>query len=146
MPDRYFEEHEIGQRWVTWARTVTEADVVNFAGLSGDFYPIHVDQHYAEQSRFGRRIAHGVLVLSFATGMVPAVPGRVVAFYGIDRLRFLKPTFIGDTVHVEMEVVDLRDKGDAGGIVDYAMRIVNQRGEPVIACNYLLLMHKGPAG
>ena len=145
MPDRYFEEHEIGQRWVTWARTVTEADVVNFAGLSGDFYPIHVDQHYAEQSRFGRRIAHGVLVLSFATGMVPAVPGRVVAFYGIDRLRFLKPTFIGDTVHVEMEVVDLRDKGEAGGIVDYAMRIVNQHGDPVIACNYLLLMHKRPA-
>lgn len=146
MPDRYFEEHEIGQRWTTWARTVTEADVVNFAGLSGDFYPIHVDQDYAERSRFGRRIAHGVLVLSFATGMVPAVPGRVVAFYGIDRLRFLRPTFIGDTVHVEMEVVDLRDKGDAGGIVDYAMRIVNQRGEPVIACNYLLLMHKRPAG
>lgn len=146
MPDRYFEEHEIGQRWTTWARTVTEADLVNFAGLSGDFYPIHVDQDYAERSRFGRRIAHGVLVLSFATGMVPAVPGRVVAFYGIDRLRFLRPTFIGDTVHVEMEVVDLRDKGDAGGIVDYAMRIVNQRGEPVIACNYLLLMHKRPAG
>jgi 3-hydroxybutyryl-CoA dehydratase len=145
MPDRYFEEHEIGQRWTTWARTVTEADVVNFAGLSGDFYPIHVDQQYAEQSLFGRRIAHGVLVLSFATGMVPAVPGRVVAFYGIDRLRFLKPTFIGDTVHVEMEVVDLRDKGDAGGIVDYAMRIVNQHGDPVILCNYLLLMHKRPA-
>ncbi len=145
MPDRYFEEHEIGQRWTTWARTVTEADVVNFAGLSGDFYPIHVDQDYAERSRFGRRIAHGVLVLSFATGMVPAVPGRVVAFYGIDRLRFLRPTFIGDTVHVEMEVVELKDKGDAGGIVDYAMRIVNQRGEPVIACNYLLLMHKRPA-
>lgn len=146
MPDRYFEEHEIGMRWVTPGRTVTEADVVSFAGLSGDFYPIHVDRHFAEKTRFGQRIAHGALVLSFATGMVPAVAGKVVALYGLDRVRFLRPTFLGDTVHVEMEVAELKDKGDAGGVVTYAMQIVNQDGEPVIVCQYMLLMQKAPAG
>ena len=103
MPDRFFEEFEVGQRWVTRGRTVTEADIVNFSGLSADFHPLHVDQDYAAQTRFGQRIAQGFLVMSMATGMVPADPEKCEALYGVDKLRFLRPVFIGDTIHLEME-------------------------------------------
>lgn len=144
MPDRYWDEHEIGMKWVSSGRTVTEADVVNFAGLSADFFPLHVDRHYAEKTRFGQRIAHGFLVMSFATGMVPANPERVVALYGVDRLRFLKPVFIGDTVHLEMEVVELQDRGGRSGVASYDFRIINQDGEAVVTCLYSLLLRKQP--
>src|SRR4051794_6074204 len=88
MPDRYFEEFEIGQKWITRGRTVTEADIVNFAGVSSDFFPLHMDQDYASKTRFGQRIAHGYLVLSMASGMVPADPEKVEGLYGLDRVRF----------------------------------------------------------
>ncbi len=143
MPDRYYDEHEVGMKWVTRARTVTEADLVSFAGLSGDYFPLHVDRHYAEKTQFGQRIAHGFLVMSIATGMVPARPETVVALYGVDRLRFFKPTFIGDTLHIEMEVVDMKDKGKTG-VVWYNLQIVNQKGEAVASCSYSLLLHKRP--
>ena len=144
MPDRYFEEHKIGMKWGSRGRTVTEADVVSFAGLSGDFFPLHVDRHYAEKTRFGQRVAHGFLVMSFATGMVPADPDKVVALYGIDRLRFLKPVHIDDTIHIEMEVIDLRDKGEHGGVVTYEQRLVNQNDELVTINHYHLLIRKRP--
>ena len=144
MPDRYFEEFELGQRWVTRGRTVTEADVVNYSGLSADFFPLHVDREYAAQTRFGQRIAQGFLVMSFATGMVPADPEKVEALYGIDRLRFLRPVFIGDTVHIEMEVVAKQERTDGSGVVDFKQTIVNQNGEVVIANIYRLLMRKRP--
>jgi 3-hydroxybutyryl-CoA dehydratase len=144
MPDRYFEEHEIGQRWVTLGRTVTEADVVNFSGLSADFFPLHVDQEFAAQTRFGQRIAQGFLVMSMATGMVPADPKKVEALYGIDKMRFLKPVFIGDTIHVEMEVMAKQDRTDNSGVVDFKQTIVNQKGEVVIANTYRLLIRKRP--
>lgn len=145
MPDRYFEEFEVGQRWVSRGRTVTEADIVNFSGLSADFFPLHIDREYAAQTRFGQRIAHGLLVMSFATGMVPADPEKVEALYGIDRLRFLRPVFIGDTVHIEMEVVDKQERTDGSGVVDFKQTVVNQNGEAVIANIYRLLMRKRPA-
>lgn len=108
MPDRTFDEIEIGQRWVTKGRTITEADVVNFAYLSGDWHSIHTDQEYAAGTSFGQRIAHGFLVLSIATGMVPARRETVLALYGLDRVRFTAPVFIGDTIHLEMTAVERR--------------------------------------
>jgi 3-hydroxybutyryl-CoA dehydratase len=144
MPDRYYDEHEIGMVWVSPGRTVTEADVVEFAGLSGDYHPLHVDRHYAEQkTRFGQRIAHGLLVLSIATGKVPADPDKVEALYGLDHVRFLKPVYLGDTVHIEMEVVNLRDKGESG-IVTYEQRVLNQDNELVLVNQYHLLIRKRP--
>lgn len=142
MPDRYFEEFEIGLRWVTRGRTVTEADIVNFAGVSSDFFPLHMDQEYAAQTRFGQRIAHGFLVLSMASGMVPADPERVEGLYGLDRVRFIRPTFIGDTIHVEMEVVSLQERPDKSGVVEFKQSIINQRGELVVVNQYRLLMRK----
>jgi 3-hydroxybutyryl-CoA dehydratase len=144
MPDRFWDEHEVGMTWVSPGRTVTEADIVSFAGLSADFFPLHIDRHYAEKTRFGQRIAHGFLVMSFATGMVPADPEKIVALFGVDQMRFLKPTFIGDTVHIEMEVVDLQDRGGKSGVVGYDLRIVNQADEPVVTCLYQLLIRKRP--
>lgn len=144
MPDRYFEEYEVGQRWVSRGRTVTEADIVNFAGLSADFFPLHVDKEHAAQTRFGQRIAHGFLVMSMATGMVPADPEKVEALYGIDRMKFVRPVFIGDTIHIEMEVIDTKERTDNSGVVDFDFTVVNQRGEVVVANLYRLLMRKRP--
>lgn len=146
MPDRFFEEFEIGQRWVSRGRTVTEADIVNFAGLSADFFPLHIDEEYAARSRFGRRVAHGLLVLSMATGMVPADPEKVQALYGLDRVRFLRPVFIGDTIHIEMEVAETRPREDGSGVVSFRQTMINQRGEPVMANIYQLLMRRRPEG
>lgn len=145
MPDRYFEEFEVGQRLTTRGRTVTEADIVNFAGVSSDFFPLHMDQEYAARTRFGQRIAHGFLVLSMASGMVPADPEKVEGLYGLDRVRFIKPVFIGDTVHVEMEVMSLQERSDASGVVEFKQSIINQRDELVIVNSYRLLMRKRPS-
>jgi acyl dehydratase len=145
MPDRYYEEYEIGQRWVTPGRTVTEADLVGFAGLSADFFPLHVDKEYAAKTRFGRRIAQGFLVMSMATGMVPADPAKVEALYGIDKMRFLRPVFIGDTIHVEMEVIGMKERNDGSGVIDFKLEVVNQQAKAVVANIYRLLMRKRPA-
>ncbi len=144
MPDRYFDEIEIGQRWVTKGRTITEADVVNFAYLSGDWHSIHTDQEYAAGTTFGQRIAHGFLVLSIATGMVPAKRETVLALYGLDRVRFTAPVFMGDTVHLQMEAVEKKERDDGTGVVTFDFQVVNQHGKAVIACSYKLWMSKRP--
>jgi acyl dehydratase len=126
---RYYEDFEVGEKLHTRARTVTEADIVNFAALSGDWYPLHVDVEYARSSPFGRRIAHGMLVLSLASGLMPLTQWAIVAFYGMDGVRFTAPTFIGDTLHVEAEVVEKVDKGERGGVVSWKQKIVDAGGE-----------------
>lgn len=145
MSDRFFDEIEIGQRWVTRARTITETDVVNFAGMSGDWHSIHTDREYAANTSFGERIAHGFLVLSVATGMVPVKREAVLALYGLDRIRFTAPVFIGDTVHLEMEAVEKVERDDGTGIVAYDFQVVNQDDKPVIVCTYKLWIRKQPA-
>ena len=128
---KYFKEIQVGDVEVTRARTITEADIVNFAAFSGDWYPLHTDVEYAKKGPFGERIAHGMLVLSVATGLMPLYEMAIIAFYGMDRVRFIAPTKIGDTIHVELEVVDKKDKGDLGGVVNLKQLIKNQRGEDV---------------
>lgn len=145
MPDRFFEEFQVGQRWTTRGRTVTEADIVNFAGVSADFFPLHMDRQFAEGTRFGQRIAHGMLVLSMASGLVPADPAKVEALYGLDRVRWVKPVFIGDTIRVLMEVTEKQDRSDASGVVTFVQTVINQRDEPVLVNQYRLLMRKAPA-
>jgi len=116
-------------------RTVTEADIVNFAGLSGDFVELHMSETYAAAGPFGRRIAHGMLVFSIAAGLsvqVNQIQDTVVAFYGIDRLRFTAPVFIGDTIHVVKRVIEKKLKGEGRGVVAFETRVLNQRDELVI--------------
>jgi 3-hydroxybutyryl-CoA dehydratase len=139
MFDKVFEGFSVGDRWRSpRGRTVTETDVVNFCGLSGDFYPLHSDAVWAEQGPFGRRIAHGLLVLSLTSGLVRLEPGYVWAFYGIDRLRFPAPTFIGDTLWVELEVTETAVRDERFGVVAAAVATVNQRAETVMAGTWRL--------
>ena len=96
----YFEDFAVGHKTISRSRTITEADIVNFAGLSGDFIELHMSEEWAGKGPFGKRIAHGLLVLSVSSGLTVQLgqtTDTVIAFYGIDRLRFTKPTFIGDT-------------------------------------------------
>jgi acyl dehydratase len=139
MFDKNYNEMEMGARWTSGARTITEADIVNFAGISGDFYALHMDREYAAKSVFGQRIAHGMLVLSYSTGLLDLKPGYVQAFYGMDKVRFVKPVFIGDTIHVELEVVGKKAR-EKGGVVTVKNEIKNQADETVAACDMKMFM------
>jgi acyl dehydratase len=142
-----FDDIEVGDRVETQGRTITEADVVNFAGISGDFNHIHTDAEAMADSGFGERIAHGALVFAVMTGLLwqsrsEEEREHVVAFYGIDGLRFVNPCFIGDTIHLEREVVEKepRDHPVASGTVRYDTKAVNQDGEVVIAAEFISLL------
>ena len=115
----YYEDVEVGSVFHTLRRTVTETDLVNFAGVSGDFNPLHMDAEYAKESLFGQRVAHGILVLGIATGLrqgISLFDGTLMGLLELRDWRFLAPVFIGDTVRVETEVTDLRptSKPDRG--------------------------------
>ena len=108
---------------------------MNFAGLSGDFIELHVSETHAAAGPFGKRIAHGVLVFSIAAGLsvqVSQIQDTVIAFYGIDRLRFTEPVFIGDTIHVVKRVTEKQPKGEGRGLVTFETSVLNQRSELVI--------------
>ena len=144
----YFEEFETGQKVVSLGRTITESDIVWFAGLSGDYTQIHTDSQFAQNSPFGRRVAHGLLVMSIASGLAArtgVLEGTVLLFREITNWKFVKPVFIGDTVHVEMEVVEMKEmRRIGGGAVVIELRIVNQEGEVVMKGNWNVLMALKP--
>ncbi len=139
---RYYDDFQVGDVEVTRARTITETDIVNFAAFSGDWYPLHTDIEYAKKGPFGERIAHGMLVLSVATGLMPLYEMAIVAFYGMDKVRFTAPTKIGDTIHVELEVIEKQDKGDLGGVIALKESIKNQKGEDVAVSTMRVLIAK----
>lgn len=123
MLTRFFEDYSVGDRGTTRARTITESDLVTFASLSGDWHPLHTDARYAADSRFGQRIAHGMLVLSVATGLVDFEVPYTQAFLGIDALRFRAPVFIGDTIDATWEVVEVADHDDGNGRITYRLTV-----------------------
>ena len=137
MEKEYFEDYKIGEKFVTPARTITEADIVLFAAVSGDWHPIHTDSEYAKKTVFAERIAHGLLGLvigsglAFTLGSWGPLPKHFIAFYGMDNMRLTTPLKIGDTVHVEIEVIDLIPKGNDRGIVKFKSELKNQRNEVV---------------
>lgn len=141
---RYFEDVEIGEKTVSRGRTVTETDIVNFAALSGDWFPLHTNVEFAKNGPFGERIAHGMLVLSIASGLLPTADLAVVAFYGMDKVRFTAPVKIGDTIHVEMEVAEKQDKGGAG-VVNFKESVKNQRDEDVAVSMFKVMLEKAPS-
>ena len=134
MSGRYYEDFKVGEVMETPGRTITEADLVNFAGVSGDFFSLHIDEEYAKKTMFRRRIAHGLLTLAVVSGFwskMGLFEGTLIAFYGIDRLRFTKPVYIGDTIRARIEVVDKVEKGEHG-LVTLKHEVFNQRGELVL--------------
>jgi 3-hydroxybutyryl-CoA dehydratase len=118
----------VGDRFVTGGRTVAERDILEFAALTGDRHLQHTDPEWAAGSRFGEQIAHGLLVLSFAVGLLPLDPDRVVALRRVGDAVFKQPVKIGDTVHVEGEIVRTREVDPEHGLVEARLRIVNQSG------------------
>lgn len=142
---KYFEDFEIGEEAVTAGRTITETDIVNFAGLTGDWNEIHTNKELAEHSLFKQRIAHGALVFSVATGLsvrLGQTADTVIAFYGLDRLRFVKPTFIGDTIRVRQKIESKSERDDTSGIVTILNEVVNQREEVVVSYTAKVLIKR----
>lgn len=126
----YFEEFSVGQKIKTPGRTITETDVVNFAGLSGDFMQIHTDADFSKSTPYGKRIAHGLLIMAVASGLAArtgVLEGTVLAFREINNWKFMKPVFLGDTIHVEMEITEKKEMRRIGaGAVIIVMRVINQ--------------------
>jgi oxepin-CoA hydrolase/3-oxo-5,6-dehydrosuberyl-CoA semialdehyde dehydrogenase len=145
---KHFEELEVGETWVTHRRTVTEADVTNFAGVSGDFFYAHVDEIAARESIFERRVAHGYFVISAAAGLfVDPAPGPVLANYGLDGLRFVKPVYVGDTLQVRLACKSKAAKDDREGqvpqgVVAWDVEVTNQDQEPVAVYTVLTLVRR----
>lgn len=140
----YFEEFEVGQRFISTGRTITESDIVTFAGVSGDYNQIHTDADYCQDSPFGERIAHGLLVLSIASGLVAQsgmIEGTVIAFREIENWKFIKPVLIADTVHVATEVLSTKFYRRLGsGKVVIELSVINQDDEVVMKGTWSVLM------
>jgi acyl dehydratase len=140
----YFEEFEVGQVITSPGRTITEADIVNFAGLSGDFMQIHTDGEFAKSTPYGKRIAHGLLIMAIASGLAArtgVLEGTVLAFREIRNWKFMNAVFIGDTVHVVMEVKETKELRRIGaGAVIIELRVKNQNDEIVMKGEWNTLM------
>jgi 3-hydroxybutyryl-CoA dehydratase len=130
--EKHFDELAVGERFTTRGRTIGEADVTGFATLTGDTHPQHTDAEWAAGSRFGERIAHGLLVLSYAAGLMPFEPERVVALRRVGDAVFKQPVKIADTIHVEGEVSSKSALDTEHGLVETRWRVMNQRGKLVL--------------
>ena len=135
MTGLYWEEWKIGAEFVTSARTITETDIINFAGISGDYNPLHIDEEFCRNTQFGTRIAHGPLVYSIATGLIFQLhlyDDTLIAFLGFDSLKFTKPVKIGDTIHARVEVIEKRETSKLDrGIMKRLLQVLNQNNELV---------------
>ena len=132
--NKTFDDYQLDEVMISRTRTITEADIVAFAGLSGDFHELHMSEEFAKRGPFGRRIAHGALIFSISTGLTIQMGAseHIIAFYGLDKLRFVKPVFIGDTLQVKKRVVELTPKDDQRGVVAFETTVLNQHQEPVV--------------
>ncbi len=142
----YFDDLEVGQEWVSGGRTVTETDIVSFAGFSGDFNPIHIDHEFAKTTPFRRPIAHGFGVFSIGSGLgVMTPPVRTIAMLRVRYWNFNLPVFAGDTIRMTSRVVEktLRGRGKRGEVVWYR-GIINQEGKTVQEGELVLLIEARP--
>ncbi len=143
--DRWYEDYEIGESRRSTGRTISEADIVLHAGQTGDFFPHHMDAEWAATQPIGQRIAHGTLILSIAVGMTAGDINPQAMSYGYDRIRFIKPVFIGDTITVTAEITEKTDHAkqpDRFGYVHELVTVTNQRGETPLVLTHLYLVNK----
>ena len=140
----------VGMAFRSPGRTITDADLVGFAGLTGDFSELHTSDVYAKASQFGRRVAHGMLGLAYAHGLMWARTGELretaVAFLGIDEWKFVAPIFVGDTIFVNYTIAELRDSRSrpSQAIAVFDVQVVNQHGDVVQRGRKALLVSKEP--
>ena len=147
----YLDDYSIKEKIISPARTITETDIVNFAGFTGDWHPLHTDVEYAENSAFKSRIAHGMLILSigmalpFRLGPYSSIlPKSFIAFYGMDEIRFTAPVRIGDTIHCEVEILEIIDKDNNKGVLITRNLIMNQDNKVVVSFKMKLFCGKRP--
>ena len=140
-----WEEYEIGSSRLSGGRTITETDIVIHAGQTGDFYPHHMDAEWCKGQVFGQRVAHGTLILSVAVGSLAGEINEAAFSYGYDKVRFIAPIFIGDTITSRAEIVTKREhrkKSDEFGIVDEQVSVMNQHGETVLAFVHVYMVER----
>jgi acyl dehydratase len=147
----YLDDYTVGEKIISPARTITEADIINFAGFTGDWHPLHTDVEYAAKTPFKGRITHGMLTLSigmalpFRLGPYSSyLPKSFIAFYGMDEVRFTAPNRIGDTIHCEVEVLEITEKGKDKGILTTRNLIKNQKDEILVSFVLKLFCGKKP--
>ncbi len=146
LPPYTFDDFQVGMRMKSQGLTVTEAHVIQFAGLTGDYNPLHVDDLFARESIFEGRVAHGLLVQSLAVGLfAQLVAGTTIALLEVNS-KFLKPVKIGDTIYVESEVADKKPSNKYnGGVITFKHEVKNQNGETVATIETKLMVARGPA-
>ncbi|HYA06120.1 MAG TPA: MaoC/PaaZ C-terminal domain-containing protein [Xanthobacteraceae bacterium] len=149
MRGLYWEDWEIGAEFETPARTVTEADITIYAGLSGDYNPLHVNEEYCKQTPFGSRIAHGPLVYAIAAGLLFQLhlyDDTLIAFLGFENLKFTKPVKAGDTIHARIKVLEKRETSNhERGVMKRELKVLNQRDEVVQEAVQNFLLKRKPA-
>lgn len=139
----YFEDYLLSESRQTLRRTITETDLILHAGQTGDFFPHHMDEEWCKTQPIGHRIAHGTLVFSVAIGLTAAIINEAAMTYGYDRLRFIKPVYINDTIRVNLNVTNKKDHKSPGyGLVTEKVEVFNQRDELVMVCDHILLVQK----
>ncbi len=140
----YFEDYEPGDVRVTSGRTITETDFVIHAGHTGDFFPHHMDVEFARTTAFGQRVAHGTMVFAIGVGLTATLINPVAFSYGYDRLRFIRPVFIGDTIRTRVTIAAKDDdpKRPGSGRVIERCEVLNQRDEVVLAADHILLVER----
>jgi 3-hydroxybutyryl-CoA dehydratase len=149
MEKVYFEDCQVGDRFISLGRTVTETDIVMFAALSGDWNPLHTNMEYAKDTAFGVRIAHGLLVLAISSGLMRPgeaglFPSSTLALGGLEKVRFVAPTQIGDTLSLEGEVVKLTKVDRKRGLITASFRVKNQHGKNVMTYAVKMLAERRP--
>jgi acyl dehydratase len=144
----YFNDFEVGQRIISASRTVTESDITTFAGLSGDYNQIHTDAEFCKNTPFGQRVAHGILGIAIASGLAMrtgVLEGTVLAFREINEWKFSKPIFIGDTIHVELDVKEVKAIPRlSGGSVIIELSVKNQHNEVAMKGLWTVLVANRP--
>ena len=144
----WFEEFEVGQRIISTGRTITESDIVSFAGISGDYNQIHTDAEFSSKTPFGKRVAHGLLVLSIASGLAMrtgVLEGTVIAFREINNWKFSLPVYIGDTIHAELNIVETKAFPRlGGGSISIEIAVKNQRDEVTMKGIWIALVASKP--
>lgn len=149
MTGMYWEEWEVGAEFESSGRTVTETDIVTFAGLSGDYNSLHIDEEFCKKTQFGTRIAHGPLVYAIAAGLLFQLhlyDDTLIAFLGFDSLKFTNPVKAGDTIHARIKVLEKRETSKSDrGVMKRQLQVLNQRGEVVQEGVQAFLLKRKPA-
>lgn len=143
----YFEDYILGHVRLTSGRTVTETDFVVHAGHTGDFYPHHMDAEFAKTLPGGQRIAHGTMIFSIGVGLTATAVNPVAFSYGYDRLRFIRPVHIGDTIHTRVTITEKSNDpkhANVGRVIERC-EVINQRGETVLAADHILIVQRNSA-